>query len=302
MNIFTDEFIEYPIQEVHRELEEHGFFCFENAFTTNFIHAIFESVEANRFGLNTNWVSGVCTEQQYYLTHMLAVSKEFYDYVTHQKIRDISRKILGDRIRLKAMRYYETLGGHHMQWHTDNKTDKGFAHIPGIIFIAYLVDVDDGEFQYISGSHDWSGIQAYSDYSDEEIKEKYEDRIISFRKPAGSLIIYNTYGIHRAKPFRSKGYVRKSLFFQVDSEITNAEPLLLNPAFCTNLTDDVREYLGFGLGSNYQIFPNSKLKDHPVTMPILKEVAGWLGYRLIRNQLRSLSPEWKSSLKRLLKK
>ena len=30
-----------------------------------------------------------------------------------------------------------------MQWHTDNKTDREFAHIPGIIFIFYVEDVED---------------------------------------------------------------------------------------------------------------------------------------------------------------
>jgi len=34
-----------------------------------------------------------------------------------------------------------------MQWHTDNKTDKGFANIPGLIFIFYVSDVEYGQFQ-----------------------------------------------------------------------------------------------------------------------------------------------------------
>jgi len=301
MNIFTEEFLTFPIEKIQKELEENGYFCLENALTKDFISAIFNSVEANRFKVNSNWIGGVYTEQQYYLTHMLAVSPEFYQYVTHEKIRDISKRILGNDIRLKAMRYYETLGGHHMQWHTDNKTDKGLVHIPGIIFISYLVDVYDGEFQYISGSHDWSGTRAYSDYSDEEIKEKYEDRIISFKKSAGSLIIYNTYGIHRAKPFKDRDFVRKSLFFQVDSEMANAEPMLINPAFCCNLTDEVRDYLGFGLNSDYPIFPDSKFKDHPITAPILQAVAGWLGYRLARNYIRLMPPKWKTAVKNFLK-
>jgi hypothetical protein len=49
-----------------------------------------------------------------------------------------------------------------MQWHSDNKTDQHFADQPGIILITYVSDVDDGEFQHISGSHKWSGKAAWS--------------------------------------------------------------------------------------------------------------------------------------------
>lgn len=275
MQIFTKDFLNHAEQNISEELEKNGYFCFENALTEEFITAIFESIEKNRFGINNNWVRGVYTESQYYFTHMLPVSKEFYSYVTHEKVMRISKRILGDQIRLKAMRYYETMGGHQMQWHSDNKTDKGFAHIPGIILICYLVDVNDGEFQYVSGSHEWSGTRAYSDYTDDEIEGKFADQIVSFKKPAGSIVIYNTYGVHRAKPIKDKNYTRKSLFFQVDSDMKSAEPIILNPSFCEDLTDEKKNYLGFDMDSNYQIFPNTKLKDHPLTPSICKEL--WVG-------------------------
>ena len=37
--------------------------------------------------------------------------------------------------------------------------------IYGLIFIFYTEDVNDGQFQFIEGSHTWSGKKAYSDYS-----------------------------------------------------------------------------------------------------------------------------------------
>ena len=72
--------------------------------------------------------------------------------------------------RLKALRYYENFGGQHMQWHTDNRRydkEQGETHTsaPGIIFLAYISDVDDGEFQYIKGSHIWSSENTHHDYS-----------------------------------------------------------------------------------------------------------------------------------------
>src|SRR5207244_8105820 len=136
-----------------------------------------------RQGLNRNWVTGVYIEKQYYLTHMLAVSPAFADYCTHPLMLEILEKAVGADYRLKALRYYETYGGHHMQWHTDNKTDRGFAHIPGLIFIAYVSDVADGEFLYVRGSHAWSGEKSYNDYPDELIAQQYVKDICTFKLP-----------------------------------------------------------------------------------------------------------------------
>ncbi len=46
-----------------------------------------------------------------------------------------------------------------------------------------MADVDDGEFQYVRASHNWSGERAYSDYSDEEIEENHGKDIVSFKAP-----------------------------------------------------------------------------------------------------------------------
>jgi hypothetical protein len=156
----------------------------EGAVTPDFISRIEADVARNRFGFNRNEITGVVADQQYYLVDMLAVSKAFFDYCTHPVVRGISRQLIGQQYRMSALRYYETLGGHHMQWHTDNKTDEHFADNPGIIFITYVSDVDDGEFQYISGSHKWSGKTAYNDYPDDLIAEQYAAEIVSFKLPA----------------------------------------------------------------------------------------------------------------------
>lgn len=297
MEIFSSSFSKLDSNIIISDLKQKGFFCFEKALSDEFVNAIKNSVEKNREGLNKNWAHGILLERQFFFTHMLAISKEFLDYVCHAKTMQICRGILGDLFRLKAMRYYETQGGHHMQWHTDNKTDKNIADIPGLIFIVYLTDVEDGEFQYVSGSHEWSGQKAYSDYSDEEIESKYKDKIISFKKPKGSIVIYNTYGIHRAKPVKDKSYLRKSLFFQVDNEIKNAEPILLNPSYCVNLSPEMQAYLGFGLNADYEIFPNSDLKHHPLSLNIIKKLAFWIGYRMARYCFDSMPQFCKNKLK-----
>ena len=148
-----------------------------------------------------------------------------------------------------------------MQWHTDNKTDRGFAQIPGIIFIVYISDVDDGEFQYVRGSHKWSGEKAYNDYSDGFVDEKLSQDVLSFKGRAGTMVIYDTYGIHRARPVPHSDFVRKSLFWQIDREVSQAEPILLNPEFLESPDGKTLRYLGFGLPTEYHRFPQSDIRS-----------------------------------------
>ena len=42
-------------------------------------------------------------------------------------------------------------------------------------------------------------------------------------------------GIHRAKPFNNKNYVRKSLYFEVNALENNGEKILVNTKFLNNL-------------------------------------------------------------------
>ena len=93
------------------------------------------------------------------------------------------------QFRLKAFRYYENFGGQKMQWHTDNKAVPNTqdlvqknTKVLGLIFIVYLSDVDDGEFQYIQGSHLWSSKNSFKDYSNKYIIDNFSDKIVSFKK------------------------------------------------------------------------------------------------------------------------
>src|SRR5690349_23459277 len=137
------------------------------------------------FYLNRNGLTGVYSDTQYYFVNLLAASRTFVSFITSQKLKSALTSYFPSGCRLKALRYYETYGGHHMQWHTDNKTARGFAEIPGLIFIFYCEDVVDGEFQYIRGSHKWSGEQGFNDYSDEYISKNHGDEIVKFAGPAG---------------------------------------------------------------------------------------------------------------------
>jgi hypothetical protein len=300
--LFTKEFESIDINLVVESLLKKGYFSFPNALTESAVDAIESAATASRVNLNKNEICGVCAEDQYYLTNLLAVSKKFYDLATSNLVMEICKKYLGHEFRLKALRYYETYGGHHMQWHTDNKTDRGFADIPGIIFILYISDVEDGQFQYVEGSHLWSGEKAYSDYSDEFIEENYKEKIKDFKYPSGSLIVYNTYGIHRAKPVFNKSFTRKSVFFQVDINSQDAEPIILNAKFLSYLSDDIKMFLGFGKPSNYKSFPTTSLNTLPLDKNITRLLFRYISIRTIRKIYNSLPKKVRNTIRLFIEK
>jgi ectoine hydroxylase-related dioxygenase (phytanoyl-CoA dioxygenase family) len=300
--LFSGDFLSVDIDQVVSNLNEKGYYAFPSAISQDALKTIERDATQTRIGLNENAIGGVYSEKQYYLTNLLAVSKTFYNFATSSFVLKICERYLGNEFRLKALRYYETYGGHHMQWHTDNKTDKAFAHIPGIIFIFYVSDVEDGEFQYIEGSHLWSGEKAYSDYTDEFIEANYESAIRSFKMPSGSLVIYNTYGIHRARPVDNRNFVRKSVFFQVDSEIGRSEPIIVNTEFITQLNAQISMFLGFGKPSGYEAFPITSMNSLILDKKMILVMTRYVLHRLFRSIFFRLPPSVRSAVRRHIKR
>jgi len=254
--VFSDSFLEVNPFDIVSAIKSDGYFCFEKAFTEEFIENIESDVKRNRFRPNKNGISGAYTESQYFLTNMLACSKSFFDYCTDQKVLDVCQSFMGNFFRLKTLRYYETYGSMRMMWHTDSKNSLGFDPITGLIFIAYISDVYDGEFQYIQGSHEYSMNAKKNDFDEFFVKENLQDKIKSFKMPKGSVIIYNTHGIHRAKPAENSNFVRKSLFFQVDSN-DRSEPILVNTSYFNKFDEIIKMYLGFGRDGSNISFPQT---------------------------------------------
>jgi len=267
-SFFSSSFQSYPKEKILQSIKEKGYFSYPNALTNEFISQVEFDATSEKLNINKNKISGVYTNTQYYFPNLLAVSKVFFDFISSNFIKNLCSQYFDNKFRLKALRYYETYGRHNMQWHSDNKTDKNFAEIPGLIFIFYISDVEDGEFQYIEGSHRWSGEKFLNDYSDDFIEKNYKKNIKSFKLPKGSLIIYNTYGIHRAKPVNHKNFVRKSVFFQIDGTDSDSEPIFLNASYLDNNEEWIRGLFGFGKPSNYSPFPQTSLKTIPFPLAL----------------------------------
>lgn len=144
-----------------------------------------------------------------------------------------------------------------MQWHVDNKLDTAEqTDYPGLIFIFYLSDVFDGQFQLVAGSQHWSRKEA-ADFTDRFIETHHKDKIVDFKLPKGSLVVYTTEVIHRAHPIEDPGFERTSLFFQVERKERGGEPILVNTSFLGDLTEEKMYFLGFGATPEYEIYPQS---------------------------------------------
>ena len=285
--IFTEQFLNLDHKQVTEALKTKGFFSFDKALTDNFVNQIEKDVDDAGLSLNNNSIGGVYFTHgsQFFLTHMLAVSKSFFNYCTSSKVFDICNNYFSDKYRLKSLRYYENLAGQGMQWHTDNRDylGKEFSGTsiknPGMIILAYISDVKDGEFQYIKGSHEWSSNNKFNDYKVEYINENYKEDIVGFKKPKGSIIIYNTHGIHRAKPSSQKGFVRKNILMRIDQEIEHAEPILLRTEYLENIDERIKTYLGFGKKTS-KMYPPSSLETMPINKRVTSEIFKWLAGRL----------------------
>ena len=91
----------------------------------------------------------------------------------------------------------------------------------------------------------FSGENTHHDYSTDYLKKNYANDIIGFKGKKGDILIYNAWGVHRAKPSKNKDFVRKTLFFQVEKQTKYREPILLNSEFISEASDDLKMYLGF---------------------------------------------------------
>jgi hypothetical protein len=266
LQLFSPEFLAVDPAAVGRAIDEIGYFSFERALKPEFLAQLQAELARHGPAMNLNDAAPVWWNEQYFFPHALSSCKSYFDYVTAAPLRAICAARFGDDFRLKCHRYYETGPGHSMVWHADNVTNEGVVNDSnGLIFILYVNDVDDGEFQLVSGSYNQrkSGNWSYT-YTNEFIEREYGDKVVSFRMPAGSLIVYDTYGIHRAKPIVSRSFVRKSIFFQVDQSDDHAEKLLIDPSFLTRRDASLMDYLGFGKPHEFPANPRTTINDMPV--------------------------------------
>ncbi len=289
--------------DLARAIRDDGYVILPRALTPECVAGINTETGDLRPALNANWPGPVVFKHQRYMTHCLTCSRTIFDLMLRSWCFDVMRAYFGTGFRLTDQRVYVTTRGERMQWHVDNKFDDREQYdYPGLIFIFYLCDVEDGELQVIAGSHRWSRAHRTADMSDTFIREHHAGDVVSLKLPAGSGIVYNTSVVHRAHRIRRAGWERKSLLFQVEKKAAGGEPVLVNTRFAQDLTAEQQYFLGFGAEPEYETFPCTSLATAgPAT---LLGHAGRLAVALARSvalaPLWNLPPDQRALLKRSL--
>ncbi len=242
---------------VNKKLETDGYAFFEAIIDEKFLNNIHNELELWNFKINSNKLSPVINKHSFFYSNALASSQTLLKLITHKKILEICSIILGKEFRLKAHRVYNLQKHYKFPWHTDNKAVDIKNNSKGIVFIIYLDDVANGENQVIRGTHLTSHVFKGNTIDDYYVKKNYKNDIVSLKGKRGSLIIFDQSIIHRGKPITDKKS-RNAIFFQVDTNMNNAENLLINPSFLDdNILKNCKNFLGFNKPSTYPTSPDN---------------------------------------------
>ena len=258
IDYFSQDFLKISSNDISKQISENSFFSAKSAIDPEIINKIFLESDLFNIKLNSLEISSVHDQDGYYMSNGLAKSRTLYNFLTSNKIIEISKAYLGDKFRLKCHRVYSVGSGAKNPWHTDDKKyGKKNEYSKGIVFIVYLNDVFDGEFQLIKGSHLFSSSFKYPNFDEHIIDEKYKKEIKSFKMPSGSIIMFDNKTIHRAKPYLDFFWRRKSLFFQIDNDVNDGEKILINSEFIEDLNTDKIMLLGMGKPAKMPHEPSS---------------------------------------------
>lgn len=264
MSIYFEKNINF--ETVVDKINQKGFYSTNLTIDKDFWNSL-TNISSSNYLLNENKLQGKFADHQFFFLDLLCYSKSFLNFLCSKEVKLILNFFFNDqKCRLKAIRYYETFKEHKMPWHTDNKnTIEGLTNDKGLIFVIYCEDTFDGEFQYVEESNLKSSNFKENYFSDEYVISNYKEKIRSFPGKKGTLVICDSRGIHRAKPLLNKK-VRKSIFFQIDQEINNSEPIYFNPAiFPKVLINDewYQTFFGFGQDAKYELYPKTSIKNIP---------------------------------------
>jgi hypothetical protein len=178
----------------------------------------------------------------------------------HPLVKTVLRSYIGENFALAEAKGWLSLptkkdfhGWHGDAWYDQSKVDT----IPREVKVAlYLTDVRSGAFVYAKGTQ---GQQAPRGVSRAEAARLPSDRIVQALGPAGTVILFDTSGIHRqSAPILEP---RQAVFLNYhdlsvplqpeDVDYYRYHPLILNAAFLGGLDAEDHRILGFGNKAHY---------------------------------------------------
>lgn len=267
--MFSRQFLETPAADIVEALRTVGYVAVERALDPAVADAILADVDDLKFEINRNAPPNVMAGAQTYANHVFARSRSAFDLVVSERVLSVLREGLGASFRMVGKRVYETAADHYMAFHSDvGKASLDPDRIDAIVFIFYLNDVFQGEWEIVEGSHLWGERTVGSRAEDEALLARPDVSVRGLKMPKGSVVIYNGRLLHRARRFKDNAWRRRSFFFQTNRAAKGGEPMLVDTSFVQpELSTEARMLLGFGSPSIVPSYPASS----PETLPVAKD-------------------------------
>jgi hypothetical protein len=192
---------------------------------------------------------------------VLTLDEGFVDLALHPLVTGLLRHYIGASFTLNEAKGWLSLPtkSDFHGWHGDMWYDQSaVTYIPREVKVAlYLTDVRSGAFHYIRGTHRKA---APRDYDVSEISEDMKANIVEMKAPAGTVVVFDTSGIHRqGAPILEP---REAVFLNYHDPTVKIQeeslrsyrykPLILNAAFLGGRSAEDYRILGFGEKSQYQ--------------------------------------------------
>ena len=262
----------YPASEIVNTIKDRGIAILPNVLSPGLIQSIIRAVNLVRPRYFDNCIQGVyLSKGQFFHSHLTAISSDFNSFLLSSFVHTICSSYFGSNTpyRLKCHRYYENYGWYGGQkWHIDNKSD-GNKILPsnkGLIFLSYFSDnVLDGAFEYVAKSHGVSGSLSDTVIDDAFVDLQFPGMRGSVPGNLGDLIVYDTSLIHRAGAMTNLSSNRSALFLQIDTDMSNGEPIFVNPSLIPSSSglspENIFTFLGFGNSCFTTSFPSSNIQE-----------------------------------------
>jgi Phytanoyl-CoA dioxygenase (PhyH) len=239
-------FSDVEAAQISESLRRNGIAIIENfldgASVGKFVATAERSLETGRNAGYANFATlePVQSQTSVEFHHPFAVSSVATGVVTNRGLLDMVEAYVGEKARIHSAIIQKTFplgSGPAVDWHVDcgaNKQLNGGIRFPErrLRLILYLSDVLDGGLGYILDSRDARDVflaqQEGELFPPDKVPED-PDRRIEVLAPKGTLILFDTHGLHRPSPLESDRLVM-NVWFCGENFPAHLAPILLQPA------------------------------------------------------------------------
>ena len=251
------------VNSVLSRLQQEGVAVIQGLVTPEALRSMQQAFAARLQRIRWNNFDGYQKTEPYrhLVEDVLTLDQGFMDLVLHPLVKGVLNSYLGDEYELTEAKGWKSLPTKRdfHGWHGDAWYDQSVSQTihREVKLAIYLTDVRSGGLNYIKGSHQKQHPRIVKN---SEVSEVHAERILNLTGPAGSVILFDTSGIHRqGVPMLEE---RQACFFNYhdasvvlqreDVDYYRYHPLILNAAFLGNLSAEDRRILGFGNKLNFQ--------------------------------------------------